>query len=179
MFFNEILSLINVCKQEGTDCLIDRMRVRQWMKTNEIECLELIYIFVLDPLCCNCVRPALTHQEVVNFLISFWSRCLTNHIPSKVNDFCFNVSRYQAGWEIANYLQAMAKQNSKKSIQRIIQMLTTVYLSGDVTLRLCIETAILEHILSIPKIRKAFKQWEKNPILAKAIETSERLITIG
>jgi len=169
---SETYILLEDCLQGKADVVIDREHFRQWMKTDDIECLGLLHEFLLEAHCVKRVRPALENHEVMTFFLNFWKRCLAED-TQREDLSSYSVSRYEAGWEIAYFLRARAKEDSEDDIQRIVQMLTTVYLAGGKDLRLCVECATLEHVLNVPKIRKAFSQWKKDPVLAQAILKSK------
>ena len=79
--------------------------------------------------------------------------------------------RYEAGWEIAGHLKALAREGAvaEKEIDSIVSMLRDLYLDGDDTLRNCILNAVLEHVWQVASIRAHFVDWKRNECLRVAL----------
>jgi len=151
----------------GADETIPAEKVRGWMRSEDLEALGAIAAALWRDEDVARIRPALDWDEVFRFLLQYYARCFRENLPL---DGRRAHSRYQAGWAVASWFAALWDDASIPR-QRLLQMknwLAALYREGDDGLRLCIETATLEHLFERAAIAVWFEDWLSDPLLGPA-----------
>lgn len=153
-----------------THC-IPKESVTQWMKSSDMEVLGALYAFLMDPKCSIRVVPALTLHDYVDFVTNYFGRCFRED-----PDGDWSHGRYAAAWDFASWFGALWKdpKTDKEELRSLKNWLGSVYREADDTVRHCIVTGALEHLLENREIARFFSDWKKNIYLADAyIEAAE------
>lgn len=111
------------------------------------------------------IRPALRLQDYCRFMTRYYERCFREDPQGEWCD-----SRYSAGWSLVNWFVILwnDKNVPRTAVEELKDWLARVYMEASPDLRLCIETATLEHLLEHRKIRKYFADWKDDPVLGVA-----------
>lgn len=141
-------------------------RILALMDSEEAEVLGAIYVFLAKS-GISAVTPPLTRNQYHDFLERYYERCLREDPTGE-----WVCSRYQAGWDIVNWFMAVwnTREVPPAEIGAIKRWIEGIYLSGDEDLRLCLETATLEHLFEVAKVRKYFSDWQRKATLAAAYD---------
>jgi hypothetical protein len=141
-----------------------KSRLLELMGTDDLEALGAIYAF-LNSESSKMVEPPLAFPEYHAFFLHYYEMCLIENPQGHWSD-----TRYSAGWDLVNWFAALWRDRSvpRQALGDIKSMLARLYQRGDLELRTCIVTAMLEHLFEQVPIRKFFDDWKDNPTLASA-----------
>jgi hypothetical protein len=144
---------------------ISRTRVLQLMDSDDIEVLGMLYKFVTDKKRSKVISPSLQFEDYCRFMTRYYERCLKEDPRGEWAD-----SRYSAGWGLVNWFVSLWNDKAvpRSAISDLKTWLAGIYKDADADLRLCVETATLEHLFEHKDIRKYFADWEGDPILGSA-----------
>lgn len=149
----------------------------QWMKEENLNTLGALYSCLLKDNYTNRIFPSLEFHEYKKFFLRYYQCCLVeNNISDDPESYL--MSRYEAGWDMANWIlslqddKSISKKELNDSMLEIKEMLEDLYISGDEDLRNCLITAIFEHIFVNKKILHYFKGWNSKNILKEAYRLS-------
>jgi hypothetical protein len=150
--------------------LIKKNKIKEWMLSSDIEALAALSYFILNKFYYKRIEPSLTLEDYKKFLLFYWERCLKENLESGE----WSDSRYEAGWSIVNWFISLWNDKSvpKEILSEIKEWIASIYRDADDELKLCIETAILEHLFQNKKIKSFFKNWKKDEILNEAYKNA-------
>lgn len=147
---------------------IPRESVLNWMRNDDIEILGAIYTYCTNPKYYNNIDPNLTADDYYQFIKLYFRRCFIENPSGEWTE-----TRYEAGWSLVNWFKTYWKDKSlpREYVSELKDWLADIYLSGDKEIRLCLSTAVLEHLFDNKSISKFFfSDWQSNPILRQAFE---------
>jgi hypothetical protein len=145
---------------------IPKAEVLAWMQSADIEVLGAIYRYLDNPLYSSRIEPSLSFDDVYRFILRYYERCFCeNPTTSKWTN-----TRYEVGRDLVRWFNSMWQTVAvpRARLARIKHWLAELYKSGDDELRTCIVNATLEHLFEKPDIAEYFKDWQEDPLLAKA-----------
>lgn len=156
---NEIVVLIE--KQVP----IARSKLDEWMKNDDIEVQGAIYNILMDPNLYDCVSEKYDFYEYMDYILKYYSRCINENPNGEWSD-----SRYTAGWDLASWFKSLwgDKKHGEIAVKRIKHLLRKLYIGGDMEVRECIITAVLEHLFEEGGIKAYFVDWRDDEILQSA-----------
>ncbi len=145
---------------------VSARQVLSWMGSDDIDTLGATYVFLSNAACVRNVDPALSFEQVFNFIQGYYVQCLRKDPDSKWAN-----SRYSAGWDLVRWFVSMwDDRRESKYFGLIKSSLAELYREGSPELRSCIEVAIIEHLFEREAIRKFFEDWRDDPELGKAYD---------
>lgn len=141
--------------------------LREWMKSNDLEVLGFLNSLIHNHR--FRIEPPIDLADYIAFVKHYYGRCL------RVNpdgEWC--KGRYPAGWDIVKIFCSLwdEKEQPTKVIAGLKKWLAEIYRKGDSDVRLCLETATLEHLFERKAIRKFFSDWKKDAVLLQAYENA-------
>lgn len=139
--------------------------LRDWMASADIEIIGFAHSMVDDAR--FRIEPALTVEEYVDFVKSYYERCLRENPDGEWSD-----SRYSAGWDLVNIFGSLWRDPEvpRPMLGDLKSMLARLYREGDETIRTCIVQATLEHLVEQRPIREFFADWKNDSVLRVAYE---------
>lgn len=171
--FEEIIEALETPQSERTS--IPDSRVRRWMKSEDADTLGAAYAFLSKADHLQRVTPALSFQDVFEFMLRYYGFCFRKDPKSRWAN-----SRYSAGWDLVGWFTQMWDENQdKKYLEDIKSFLGKLYLAGDPELRECIEHAVLEHLFERKDILQFFSDWRDNPQLRPAYDEGKLWVDGG
>jgi len=137
--------------------------ITRWSKSDDVEILGFTSAMIHDAR--FRINPPLMPDEYRAFVMHYYERCLKEDPKGKWAD-----SRYSAGAALVNIFASLWRDASvsRKVVRELKDWLTRLYLEGDEPLRICLETATLEHLFEQKDIRDFFADWKTHPVLAEA-----------
>lgn len=148
---------------------IPKQQVMEWMRSGDIEALGALSTLMMDARHYNRIEPALSIDDSYPFWTRFYERCLKEN-----PDGDWSETRYGAGRELVGWFESLwtDADTPPTILAELKAWLSHLYLEGDDELRLCIETATLEHLFENVAIARFFSDWKMDPVLAGAYERS-------
>jgi hypothetical protein len=145
--------------------VISNKTVLDWMQSSDIEALGALYSFVMKANYSNRIKPVLTQYDYWNFLSRYFARCFREDPNGE-----WAHSRYQAGWDLANWITKLWKDqpSSSEILVEVRKWLGDLYREADAPLRRCIVDAALEHMFENKQVARFFVGWKSDQILAQA-----------
>lgn len=130
------------------------------MKANDIEALGALYTLLTEQP--YRVEPRIPFLEIIEFVRRYFDRCLREDPRGEWSD-----SRYSAGWDLVGWFSGLFDDKTvpRETMMGLKQWLGDLYRGADHELRLCIETATLEHLFEHAGIATFFADWEADPAL--------------
>ena len=160
----EIIEQLEAAPEVATEIPVSQ--VHRWMDSENIDILGATSIFLSNAACVRRVYPALSFEQVFNFLQHYYVQCLRKDPDSDWAD-----SRYSAGWDMVRWFVSMwDDKRESKYLEVIKSSLAELYREGSPELRICIENAIIEHLFEREEIRNFFGDWKDNPELGRAYD---------
>jgi hypothetical protein len=121
------------------------------------------------------VHPELDLVRVGEFLLDYYLNCIEREPPPEPQDDAElrddELHRpYEAGRLLIGFVVNMwrLRPETDALIDDCVQRVTNLYLKSNQEIRLCIETAFLEHVFERPELRPLFAHWANHPELAEA-----------
>ncbi|HKV05349.1 MAG TPA: hypothetical protein VJO53_09615 [Candidatus Acidoferrales bacterium] len=139
--------------------------LREWMASSDIEIVGFAHSMMSDAR--FRIEPALTLEEYVEFVKTYYERCLRDSPDGEWSD-----SRYSAGWDLVSIFGSLWRdpQASRSLLDDLKSTLARLYREGDGSIRTCIVQATLEHLVEQKPIRQFFSDWENDPVLCVAFK---------
>jgi hypothetical protein len=160
----EIVEQLEAAPEVATEIPVSQ--VHRWMDSKDIDILGATSVFLSKAACVRRVYPHLSFEQVFNFLLPYYVRCLREDPDSEWAN-----SRYSAGWDMVRWFVSMWDDEREiKYLEVIKSSLAELYREGPPELRLCIEVAIIEHMFEREEIRKFFEAWKDDPALGSAYD---------
>jgi len=156
---DKIASFINHYDTENS---VDWPFIKEAMNLDDLELQGVIFHFFHS-------RPKETSNNIdfvsyFNFCLNYFKKCLISNPTGEWSD-----NRYEAGWSMASWIKGIWTSLDEKYKTTIAASIADIYLTHeDLSLRTCIENAVLEHIFESREIREFFYEWKKNKSLNKA-----------
>jgi hypothetical protein len=144
--------------------------IKKWLKSNEIEALAVLDVFINEEKYYLKIQPPLTFLDYYNMVLKYFSLCLKNdHMSAWIN------SRYTAGRDLIGWFMSFwnDKKVPRKYLNQMKDWIAGLYKEGDKELKECIITATLEHLFEDIKVLKFFSDWENDPELKEAYESAK------
>lgn len=135
---------------------VPKKRVLRWMESTDIKKLGELYVLLSKERFVRRITPQLTFEEGHRFCLFYLHRIfLDNHQDEWIG------GRYEAGWNLAAlFMSYWNKKNvPANGVNDVKQLLADLLLTGDAKVRVCVVTAVLEHLFEKPKIRDYFRDW--------------------
>jgi len=145
------------------DAAIAGSRVRDWMRSGELEALGALYHLLMAGQRRPQIEPPLEFDDYHQFLMRYYERCIREDPKSKWAD-----SRYSAGWDLVNWLTSVWKEGRTEAFSEWKRWLEDLYKSGDSDVRECLVNATLEHLFENRRLAKEFSGWKDDPLLGDA-----------
>jgi hypothetical protein len=143
------------------------------MKSEDMEVLGFLFSMMDESR--MKVEPRLTIREYLDFAKLYSERCFKENPDGEWSD-----SRYSAGWNLVGIFCWFWDNNPEPAIlSELKDWIASLYLEGDSDLRLCLETAALEHLFERKDVRKFFSDWGRDPILKAAFENASLWVKGG
>lgn len=160
-----IVSEFNSIKNDNAK--VSREKVLEWMKNDDIQVQGAVYSFCSNRSYYINIEPNLTAEDYYQFVKSYLKRCI---IENPSGDW--SETRYEAGWAFVSWFKSYWKDNSlpRHYVSELKELLVDIYTTGDEDIRLCISTAILEHLFDNKKISRFFSDWQSVQVLKQAYE---------
>jgi hypothetical protein len=136
--------------------------VTAWMQSDDLQVLAETSALIDQGH--TSISPPLTVDEVDEFRARYYRRCIREN-PRDDSA----LSRYEAGWELANWLKFLADQpHSDALLARWRDWLADEYRAGDAAIRECLIDATLEHAFERADIKRLFEAWTQDDVLGEA-----------
>ena len=157
--------------------IICRDRILQWMNEKDLNILGALYSYLMRSNYSQRIEPPLEFKHYKIFFLNYYRRCL---IEDNLSDDpeVYLMSKYEAGWDMANWILSLQNEHSIKgkelnnAMLDIKRLLGELYTFGSIELQNCLITAVLEHIFTNKKIANFFKDWESDNALREAYQSS-------
>ncbi|MCJ8268840.1 MAG: hypothetical protein MJK04_05485 [Psychrosphaera sp.] len=143
---------------ETAKSTIEKSRVKKWMKSDDMETLGAVYELITEKAHYTKITPFLEYLDYKEFLANYLQRCILED-PSHDSDWAD--TRYTASWAFVNWYKHFYHAQDVEKSERLYWKLwlKDLYNQNDSKIRICIETAILEHLCEDKKIRKYFSDF--------------------
>jgi len=171
---DEIVSFLRQKEQDKNDNMfIPREKVNEWMQSDDIEVLGAVFFLLTDRRYYSYIKPFFSVEDYHCFVRRYYERCFLENPDGEWSD-----SRYSAGWSLVSWFIGLWNDPKvpRWILDDIKKWLAQLYKNGHEELRICIETATLEHLLERRDMVKYFADWKSDPVLkmayAKAMEWS-------
>lgn len=144
---------------------IAKVRVLDWMRSNDTEALGALYTFLMKRANADRVEPKLSFAEHKAFVLPYFQRCLLDDPQGE-----WAHSRYRAAWDLASWFGAIWKDPrvDKAELLSVKRWLADVYINSNEVVRRCIVNGTLEHVFENKQIADYFSDWKTDPILLQA-----------
>lgn len=145
---------------------IEADQIRKWFNSTDIHLLGALYSLIVEPAGFERVHPPISFEDFYDFLLRYWGRCIVENPASDWAD-----SNYTAAHDAANFMR-LSNDETRLTFthkKRFKEWLERLYLEGSDSVRTCIVTGFLEHLLEIPGWRELFDSWRENPRLSRAL----------
>ena len=140
---------------------IPRRRVRSWIKNaTQIETDALLYEFTRDHW--HRIEPRLARSETCALIERYLLGCIREN-PSGGRA----LGRYDAAGELERWFDHLAGAEDD-ILPRVVDAVTTLFLTSDNNVRLAIEHGFLEHVLEQTAMRPLFAHWANDDRLQGA-----------
>lgn len=111
------------------------------------------------------IRPAIEDEWLYDSMSEYLLECVALPAGSFADDESVH-SRFEAARELVGWFDwIIARDNYPTAIQRRVDRISAVFKNGDISVRNCIETGFLEHVLETPGNRQYFSRWKDDEIL--------------
>lgn len=154
-----IENILYALKEEKEVPNIDHDAIISWFDADNSELMGKVYTIITDSRVTNKIHPALGEDEVYLFVSEYLLHCIRTNPDDEWSD-----GRYTAGWDLANWMYHWKKIDMEK-VTRVKNALSDIYKNGDINIKNCIITAILEHIFKDQSLRNQFRDWGEDPVL--------------
>ena len=146
--------------------IIDQENILKWMTSPRLDIQGALY--VLTNIAWDRIKPELTMQATCQFILDYYRRCIVENPTS--GDYILN--RYEAGWEMANWLKALyaGQPETSEILLNAENLLKEIYIQGDKETKECIINGILEHVFEEQSMVSLFDNWRKIPQLKIAYD---------
>ena len=136
------------------------------MSHTEPEVRGATYSLIAEPRHWRRIVPPLDLDKVFDWILQYYEFCLrTDPTGEWVN------GRWSAGNELmAWFVEEWDERAGRDFFDRIKALLAELYVTGSPDLRVCIETAVVEHLFEREGIREFFQDWKDHPQLGPAYE---------
>lgn len=163
---NSIIAKFNDTRNDNNN-KIPREMVLNWMKNDNIEVKGAVYSFCTNSDYYVNVEPNLTAEDYYQFIKDYLKRCLIENPSGEWSE-----TRYEAGWGLVNWFKSYWQDKSlpRDYVSELKEWLAEIYMSGDDDIRMCISTAVLEHLFDNKGISNFFSDWQNDPVLKQAFE---------
>lgn len=147
------------------DAEIPKELLLEWMQTNDIEVLGVLYAFTSKPEYAKRIQPPLTLPEYRDFLLRYFEYCLRLNPDGE-----WAHTRYEAGWDLVSWFTKLwqEKEASHETLRKIKTWLASLYKDADADTRRCVVDATLEHLFENREISRFFADWKDDADLAIA-----------
>jgi len=137
--------------------------LEKWMKSDNIEVIGAVYR-IFDQLN-NLIEITPDLETTILFYINYFRRCI---IENPVGEY--PESRYIAAISLARFYKAIRRDKGVPAIyvKLIIEMIATIYKSGDKDVRQAIVNGTLEHLFEDDIILSDFVDWKHDEELLAA-----------
>jgi hypothetical protein len=174
---DELIELLWEAHDDGPwtpkQSVINDAKFREWMSSDDIEVLGFLFSMTGDPRIK--IEPQLTTREYLDFVKHCSERCFMDNPDGEWSD-----SRYSAGWNVIGIFCWLWDNNAAPSmLAELKDWLAGLYLQGNPDLRLCLETATLEHLFERKDIRRFFSDWKGDPVLKAAFDNASLWVKGG
>lgn len=125
---------------------------------------------ILDFICSNHdrIRPAIDDDWLYDSMSTYLLDCIGHKLDTG-GDPDSRHSRFEAAHKLVEWFQwIVGRDTNLVAIQQRTDRIATVFAKGDHSVRNCIETGFLEHVLEIPSIRPYFSHWKDDEILVES-----------
>ena len=114
------------------------------------------------------IRPTVDDDWLYDAMASYFLECIAVQWSSDTADEYSSIhSPFEAARELIEWFSWYAKRvEIPTEFVRIVDRIALAFKNGDPSVRNCIETGFLEHVLEIPEYRQHFAHWERDAILA-------------
>lgn len=116
----------------------------------------------------NRVRPAMDDDWLYDSMSLYFLDCISLEPESNANDASIH-SPFEAAHELVEWFNwFVVRDDNPTAIQDRIERIAAVFKNGNHSVRNCIETGFLEHVLEMPRNRPYFAHWNDDEILAES-----------
>jgi hypothetical protein len=155
--------IINFFQSDTNDCSISRQNILDWMNSEDIQILGVLYSFITKPKFSKKIQPPLEFDQYYKFIKRYLELCIYQN-PD--NDDWVK-TRYEAGWELVSWFaswwdNAKVPKNYLKNFKNCIG---DIYKKGNQQVKECIVNATLEHLFENKKVIDFFSDWQDDPEL--------------
>jgi hypothetical protein len=166
------MSSSNISLQEIEDILqksepISLSQIKQWIHSSDLEIQAIAYYILTSPRLVQRITPSPSPNEAYTDCITYLLQAIV-----KNKDGQWANTRYEAGANLVQLFQwhwnAMGRPQSL--VKEIETQLKELYKAGDPEVKLCVITAILEHLFLENEITNVFVTWMDDPELRSGYE---------
>jgi hypothetical protein len=161
---NEIIKILENI-ESSQDLLIPHDKVIEWMKSDNLETLGIVYALLSHKHSSKYIEPEISFENMNNFIKKYFERCF---LEDPHNDWSH--TRYEAGRDLVLWVIKLwdSAELKRSYLAEYKVWLEKLYRNGNDELRECLVNSTLEHIFERREIAKYFYDWKKDPILGKA-----------
>ena len=144
---------------------ISKEQVLQWMRSPDLTVRGCVYEMIAEPERAQHVKPPLEFEDYYDFVVPYLEQCIEED-----PDLEWAESRYLAGHALVAWIVDFWNHKSvpRKRIAEIKKRLVALYKRGDADVRDAVVNAVLEHLFEHRELAEYFKDWQADPILARA-----------
>lgn len=151
--------------EEPQTAKIPLEKVKKWMSSDDLDALGALHAALSSAGSSERISPPIDFEDYFHFVRSYLERCLRENPDSE-----WASSRYEAGWEVARWIQGLWNDSSvrRSALAELKAWLADLYRSGDDAVRRCLVDATLEHLFEQPDFVSYFQDWTRDSVLAIA-----------
>jgi hypothetical protein len=153
---------------------IERQRVLEWMRTDDIDCMGAIYSLITDHF--DRIQPAMQFNQYHPFVLAYFQRCLLEDPQNEWVETRYGAGHHIIGWFVWSWRDPTQRSST---VPELKGWLRTLYLAGDSEIRTCIVQATLEHLFENRGVAEYFSDWKENPVLSTAYREAMEWVDAG
>ena len=144
---------------------VPKPKLLEWMRCPDINARGALYSLITDSACARLVTPPLEFDDYYAFVLDYLEECIERNPEGEWVE-----TRYIAGHALVAWVvDFWGNQTIPRSkVAAIKSRLADLYRRGDQDVQDAVVNGVLEHLFENRQLAKCFKDWEVDPILAKA-----------
>jgi len=161
----EVEAAMGLIERRPAPDLIAREDIVQWMNSADIEVQAAVHSLIHEGVHYMKIAPCLAFEDYHRFNMAYYARCFRENPDGEWAD-----TRYEAGWSFMSWFTGIWRDEStpRAALEEIRDWLEGIYANGGEEERICLITAVFEHLFEEKSIAKFFACWKDDPTMADA-----------